>query len=52
VCPGLTDWGKIMHPTYPSKCAYIELKSGRVQAPAVEQALHPLLHLLPGAYTR
>jgi len=26
----LIDWGKIMHPTYPKKCAYIELKSGRV----------------------
>ena len=30
VSPCLTDWGEIMHPTYQTKCAYIELKSGRV----------------------
>jgi len=30
VSPCLIDWGKIMHPTYPTKCAYIEPKSGRV----------------------
>ena len=29
VFPCLIDWGKIMHPTYPTKCAYVELKSGR-----------------------
>jgi hypothetical protein len=23
-----------MHPTYPTKCAYVELRSGRVLAPA------------------
>jgi hypothetical protein len=28
--PGLIDWGKIMHPTYPTKCADVEPKSGRV----------------------
>ena len=32
--PCLIDWGKIMHPTYPTKCAYVELRSGRVLAPA------------------
>ena len=26
----LIDLGKIMHPTYPTKCAYFEPKSGRV----------------------
>ena len=30
VSPCLIDWGKIMHPTYPTKCAYVEPKSGRV----------------------
>jgi hypothetical protein len=30
VSPWLIDWGKIMHPTYPSKCAYVKPKSGRV----------------------
>jgi hypothetical protein len=30
----LIDWGKIMHPTYPTKCAYVEPKSGGVYAPA------------------
>jgi hypothetical protein len=28
--PSLIDWGKVMHPTYPTKCAYVEPKSGRV----------------------
>jgi len=23
VSPCLIDWGKIMHPTYPTKCAYV-----------------------------
>jgi hypothetical protein len=27
-CP--IDWGKIMHPTNPTNCAYVEPKSGRV----------------------
>jgi len=31
-CP--IDWGEIIHPTYPTKCAYVEPKSGRVRAPA------------------
>jgi hypothetical protein len=31
--PCLIDWGKIMHPTYPTKRAYVEANSGRVQAP-------------------
>jgi hypothetical protein len=26
----LIDWGKIMRPTYPTKCAYAEQNSGRV----------------------
>ena len=26
----LLDWGKIMHPTYFIKCAYVEQNSGRV----------------------
>ena len=30
VYPCLIDWGGIMHLTQPTKCAYIELKSGRV----------------------
>jgi len=30
VSPCLIDWGKIMHPTYPTKCAYVEARSGRV----------------------
>jgi hypothetical protein len=30
VPPCLIDWGGIMHPTYPTKCAYVEPKSGRV----------------------
>jgi hypothetical protein len=30
VSPCLTDWGEIMHPTYPTKCAYVEPKSGQV----------------------
>ena len=30
VPPCLTDWGKIMHPTYPTKCAYVEPRSGGV----------------------
>jgi hypothetical protein len=25
----LIDWGEIMHPTYPTKCAYVEPDSGR-----------------------
>ena len=28
--PCLIDWGKIMHPTYPTKCANVEPNSGRV----------------------
>ena len=32
VSPCLIDWGKIMHPTYPTKCAYVEPKIGRAQA--------------------
>jgi len=28
--PCLIDWGEIMHPTYPTKCAYVVPKSGRV----------------------
>jgi len=30
VSPCLIDWGKIMHQPYPTKCAYVEPKSGRV----------------------
>ena len=30
VSPCLIDWGKIMHPTYPTKRAYVEPNSGRV----------------------
>jgi hypothetical protein len=26
----LIDWGEIMQPTYPTKCAYVEPKYGRV----------------------
>jgi hypothetical protein len=29
-CPPVMDWGNIMRPTYSTKCAYIEPKSGRV----------------------
>ena len=28
--PCLIDWGKLMHPTYPTKYAYVEPESGRV----------------------
>jgi hypothetical protein len=40
VSPCLTDWRKIMHPTYPTKCAYVEPKSGRVSAPDVRHRVH------------
>jgi hypothetical protein len=30
VSPCLIDWGKIMHPIHPTKCASVEPKSGRV----------------------
>ena len=30
VSPCLIDWGKTMHPTYPTKCAYVEPNSVRV----------------------
>jgi len=30
VSPCLIEWGKIMHLTNPTKCAYIEPESGRV----------------------
>jgi len=32
LCPPLSliDWGKIMHPTYPTKCAYVKPRSERV----------------------
>ena len=30
VSPSLIDWGKIMYTTFPTKCAYVELKRGRV----------------------
>jgi len=30
VSPCLVDWGKTMLPTYPTKCAYVEPRSGRV----------------------
>jgi len=30
VSPCVIDWGKMMHPIYPTKCAYIEPNSGRV----------------------
>jgi hypothetical protein len=30
VSPCLINWGKIVHPTHPTKCARVELKSGRV----------------------
>jgi hypothetical protein len=30
VSPCLTDWGEIMYRTYPTKCAYVEPKTGRV----------------------
>jgi len=30
VSPCLLDWGEIMLPTHPTKCAYVEPKSGRV----------------------
>ena len=30
VSPCLIDWGKPMHQTYPTKCAYVEPKSERV----------------------
>ena len=30
VSPCLIDWGKIMHQTYPTNRAYVDLKSGRV----------------------
>jgi len=30
VSPCLIDWGKIMHPTYPTNCAYVEPESGRM----------------------
>ena len=42
VSPCLKDWGKFMQPTYPTKCAYVEPKSGRVSAPAVDAAGRPL----------
>ena len=28
--PCLIDWGKIMRPTHPTQCAYVEQDSGRV----------------------
>jgi hypothetical protein len=28
--PCLIDWGETMHPTYPTRCAYVELNGGRV----------------------
>jgi hypothetical protein len=37
VSPCLIDWGKVMHPTYPKQCAYVEPKSGRVFAPGAKQ---------------
>jgi len=30
VSPCLRDWGIIMHPTQPTKCAYVEPRSGQV----------------------
>jgi len=33
VSPCLIDWGEILHPKYPTNCAYVELRSGRVSAP-------------------
>ena len=30
VSPCLINWGKIMHPTHPTQCAYVEPKNGRV----------------------
>ena len=36
--PCLLDWGKVMHPRHPTQCAYVEPKSGRVQAPAASAA--------------
>ena len=30
VSPCLIDWGKIMHPIYPTKYAHVEPKDGRV----------------------
>jgi len=44
VSPCLIDWGKIMHPTHPTKCAYVEPESGRVQAPVIGLSLPALLH--------
>ena len=36
VSPCPIDWGKFMHPAYPTKCAYVEPKSGRVRSPACQ----------------
>jgi len=41
--PCLIDWGKIMHPTYPTKCAYVEPKSGQGKAPAAHAMSRPWL---------
>jgi tRNA 2-selenouridine synthase len=30
VSPSLIDWGKIMHPTYPTTCAHVDPNTGRV----------------------
>jgi len=30
VPPCLIDWGKVMYPSYSTKCAYVDPKSGRV----------------------
>ena len=36
VSPCLIDWEKIMHPTYSTKSAYVELSSGRVSRPCAQ----------------
>ena len=61
VSPCLIDWGDLMQPTYPTKCAYVEPSSGRVYAPAGHThrpsrhtlgSWHPGAHAGPDSGTR
>ena len=40
VSPCLIDWGTLMIPTYLTKCAYVDRKSGRTEAPALALVLN------------
>ena len=45
VSPCLIDWEKIMHPTYPTKSAYVEPKSGTSVSPCLARERHVLLRV-------